>query len=120
MQSQVNDKIDFDFSAGLRALLRHYPDVILVGEIRDSETADTAVRAALTGHLVISTIHANTPSGAIMRLINLGVQQSLLADALLGVYSQRLIRQYCDECRLKSVESRAHTSELPQLFDGCS
>ena len=120
VQSQVNDKIDFDFSAGLRALLRHDPDVILVGEIRDSETADTAVRAALTGHLVISTIHANTPSGAIMRLINLGVQQSLLADALLGVYSQRLIRQYCDECRLKSVESRAHTSELPQLFDGCS
>lgn len=55
-----------------------------------------------------------------MRLINLGVQQSLLADALLGVYSQRLIRQYCDECRLKSVESPAHTSELPQLFDGCS
>ena len=120
VQSQVNDKIDFDFSAGLRALLRHDPDVILVGEIRDSETADTAVRAALTGHLVISTIHANTPSGAIMRLINLGVQQSLLADALLGVYSQRLIRQYCEECRLKSVESRAHTSELPQLFDGCS
>ena len=103
VQSQVNDKIDFDFSAGLRALLRHDPDVILVGEIRDAETADTAVRAALTGHLVISTIHANTPSGAIMRLINLGVQQSLLADALLGVYSQRLIRQYCDECRLKSV-----------------
>ena len=119
VQSQVNDKINFDFSAGLRALLRHDPDVILVGEIRDSETADTAVRAALTGHLVISTIHANTPVGAIMRLINLGVQQSLLADALLGVYSQRLIRIYCNECAQDSINSQAHTSELPQLFNGC-
>ena len=120
VQSQVNDKINFDFSAGLRALLRHDPDVILVGEIRDPETADTAVRAALTGHLVISTIHANTPVGAIMRLINLGVQQSLLADALLGVYSQRLIRIYCNECAQDSINSQAHTSELPQLFNGCA
>ena len=119
VQSQVNEKINFDFSAGLRALLRHDPDVILVGEIRDSETADTAVRAALTGHLVISTIHANTPVGAIMRLINLGVQQSLLADALLGVYSQRLIRIYCNECAQSSIDSPAHLSELPQLFNGC-
>jgi len=119
VQSQVNEKINFDFSAGLRALLRHDPDVILVGEIRDVETADTAVRAALTGHLVISTIHANTPVGAIMRLINLGVQQSLLADALLGVYSQRLIRIYCNECAQSSIDSPAHLSELPQLFDGC-
>ena len=119
VQSQVNDKIDFDFPAGLRALLRHDPDVILVGEIRDAETADTAVRAALTGHLVISTIHANTPVGAIMRLINLGVQQSLLADALLGVYSQRLIRIYCNECAQDSINSPGHSSELPQLFNGC-
>ena len=119
VQSQVNEKINFDFSAGLRALLRHDPDVILVGEIRDAETADTAVRAALTGHLVISTIHANTPVGAIMRLINLGVQQSLLADALLGVYSQRLIRIYCNECAQSSIDSPAHLSELPQLFNGC-
>ena len=119
VQSQVNEKINFDFSAGLRALLRHDPDVILVGEIRDAETADTAVRAALTGHLVISTIHANTPVGAIMRLINLGVQQSLLADALLGVYSQRLIRIYCNECAQSSINSPAHLSELPQLFNGC-
>ena len=119
VQSQVNEKINFDFSAGLRALLRHDPDVILVGEIRDSETADTAVRAALTGHLVISTIHANTPVGAIVRLINLGVQQSLLADALLGVYSQRLIRIYCNECAQSSINSPAHLSELPQLFNGC-
>ena len=119
VQSQVNEKINFDFSAGLRALLRHDPDVILVGEIRDVETADTAVRAALTGHLVISTIHANTPVGAIMRLINLGVQQSLLADALLGVYSQRLIRIYCNECAQSSIDSPAHLSELPQLFNGC-
>ena len=120
VQSQVNDKINFSFSAGLRALLRHDPDVILVGEIRDPETADTAVRAALTGHLVISTIHANTPVGAIMRLINLGVQQSLLADALLGVYSQRLIRIYCNECAQDSINSQAHISELPQLFNGCT
>ena len=119
VQSQVNEKINFDFSAGLRALLRHDPDVILVGEIRDAETADTAVRAALTGHFVISTIHANTPVGAIMRLINLGVQQSLLADALLGVYSQRLIRIYCNECAQSSIDSPAHLSELPQLFNGC-
>jgi len=119
VQSQVNEKINFNFSAGLRALLRHDPDVILVGEIRDSETADTAVRAALTGHLVISTIHANTPVGAIMRLINLGVQQSLLADALLGVYSQRLLRLYCSDCGERSVTSSAHFSDLPQIFEGC-
>ena len=119
VQAQVNDNIGFDFASGLRSLLRHDPDVILVGEIRDNETANTAVRAALTGHLVIATIHANSPQGALMRLRNLDVDTGLLADALLGIFNQRLIRTYCEDCRSKSIASEKHLADLPIIFEGC-
>ena len=119
IQTQVNEAVGFSFATGLRSLLRNDPDVILVGEIRDAETAEVAVRAAMTGHLVISTVHANTPVGAIKRLTNLSVDPTLLSDCLLGVYSQRLVRVYCSECRKTSISSADHHSNLPVAFSGC-
>jgi len=119
VQSQVNEDVNFSFSEGLKSLLRNDPDVIVVGEIRDGETAQIAVRAAMTGHLVISTVHANSPLGAIKRLMNLGADKSLLADSLLGVFSQRLVRLYCKTCQSVSILNEAHSSSLPTHFDGC-
>lgn len=91
-QTQVNTKIDMTFAIGLRAILRQDPDVVLVGEIRDLETAQVAVQASLTGHLVLSTLHTNTAVGAIMRLIDMGIEPFLLASSLIGVLAQRLVR----------------------------
>ena len=119
IQTQVNEAVGFTFATGLRSLLRNDPDVILVGEIRDAETAEIAVRAAMTGHLVISTVHANTPVGAIKRLTNLNVDPTLLSDCLLGVYSQRLVRVYCSDCRQAATNSAGHHSKLPVAFAGC-
>jgi type II secretory ATPase GspE/PulE/Tfp pilus assembly ATPase PilB-like protein len=119
IQTQVNDNLGFNFAKGLRSLLRNDPDVILIGEIRDAETAEIAIRAAMTGHLVISTVHANTPISAIKRLLNLNIESSLLSDCLLGVYSQRLIRLYCPDCKEKSIKSSSHESTLPEIFEGC-
>jgi len=119
VQTQVNDAIGFGFAEGLRSILRNDPDVVLVGEIRDESTAEIAVRAAMTGHLVISTVHANSPIGAIKRLINLGIDRSLLADCLLGVFTQRLVRTYCPDCGDHSARSPEHTTVLPAAFDGC-
>lgn len=120
VQTQVNNAIGFGFAEGLRSILRNDPDVVLVGEIRDEQTAEIAVRAAMTGHLVISTVHANSPIGAIKRLINLGIDRSLLSDCLLGVFTQRLVRIYCHNCRDHSITSEAHHSLLPGAFDGCA
>ena len=91
-QTQVNTKIDMTFAIGLRAILRQDPDVVLVGEIRDLETAQVAVQASLTGHLVLSTLHTNTAVGAIMRLVDMGIEPFLLASSLIGVLAQRLVR----------------------------
>jgi type II secretory ATPase GspE/PulE/Tfp pilus assembly ATPase PilB-like protein len=118
-QTQVNEDEAFTFAHGLKSLLRNDPDVILVGEIRDAETAEIAVRAAMTGHLVITTIHANSPISAVKRLINLGVDQTLLSDCLKGVFSQRLIKVYCKSCHNASLASASHTSEVPQNISGC-
>jgi type IV pilus assembly protein PilB len=97
-QTQVNPKIDFGFAASIRALMRQDPDVIMIGEIRDSETLETAIQAALTGHLVLSTIHSNTSVATISRLVQMGAENYLLASALNGVVSQRLMRKVCPEC----------------------
>ena len=97
-QMQVNAKIGVTFAAGLRHIVRQDPDVILVGEIRDRETADIAINAALTGHLVLSTLHTNDAVGAITRLIDMGVESFLVASALYGVLSQRLVRKICSVC----------------------
>ena len=97
-QMQVNPKIGVTFAAGLRHIVRQDPDIILVGEIRDRETADIAINAALTGHLVLSTLHTNDAVGAVTRLIDMNVEGFLVASALFGVMSQRLVRKICPEC----------------------
>ena len=98
-QTQVNNKADMTFARGLRAILRQDPDVVMVGEIRDLETAEIAVQASLTGHLVMSTLHTNTAVGAVTRLIDMGVEPFLLSSSLIGVLAQRLVRVLCQECR---------------------
>ena len=98
-QTQVNAKVDMTFARGLRAILRQDPDVVMVGEIRDLETAEIAVQASLTGHLVFSTLHTNTAVGAVTRLQDMGVEPYLLASSLLGVIAQRLVRLLCPECK---------------------
>ncbi|WP_241263960.1 type II secretion system ATPase GspE [Bowmanella dokdonensis] len=98
-QTQVNSRVDMTFARGLRAILRQDPDVVMVGEIRDLETAQIAVQASLTGHLVLSTLHTNTASGAITRLEDMGIEPFLLSSSLLAVLSQRLVRTLCTECR---------------------
>jgi general secretion pathway protein E len=98
-QTQVNTKIGMTFSRSLRAILRQDPDVILIGEIRDVETAQIAVQASLTGHLVLSTLHANSAVGAVTRLKDMGVEPFMLSSSLLAVLSQRLVRRLCIECR---------------------
>ena len=108
-QTQVNNKADMTFARGLRAILRQDPDVVMVGEIRDLETAEIAVQASLTGHLVMSTLHTNTAVGAITRLMDMGVEPFLLSSSLVGVLAQRLVRTLCPHCR----ESRPATA--PEL-----
>jgi general secretion pathway protein E len=102
-QMQVENKIGVDFAHGVRTLLRQDPDIIMVGEVRDRDTADMAVQAALTGHLVLSTLHTNDAPTAVTRLIDLGVPGYLLNSTLLGVMAQRLVRMLCPHCK-KPVE----------------
>jgi type IV pilus assembly protein PilB len=98
-QTQVDPDIGLTFARGLRALLRQDPDVILVGEIRDNDTAEIAVRSALTGHLVLSTLHTNDAAGALPRLLDMGIAPYLLASAMNGIVAQRLVRRVCEKCR---------------------
>lgn len=114
-QIQVNAKINLTFAQGLRSILRQDPDIIMVGEIRDSETAKIAVQAALTGHLVFSTLHTNDSAGALARLVEMGVEPFLAASALVGVMAQRLVRTVCPHCR---VSYRPDLTLLEQLFEG--
>jgi general secretion pathway protein E len=102
-QTQVNPKIGMTFAAGLRAILRQDPDVVMVGEIRDAETAQIAVQASLTGHLVFSTVHTNDSVGAITRLKDMGVEPYLLASTLRAVVAQRLVRRLCPACKRPAV-----------------
>ncbi|MBL8957637.1 MAG: type II secretion system ATPase GspE [Myxococcaceae bacterium] len=98
-QMAINPKIDLTFAAGLRSFLRQDPDVIMVGEIRDKETAEIAIQASLTGHLVFSTVHTNDAAGAVTRLVEMGVEPFLVASSLTGVLAQRLVRRVCESCR---------------------
>ena len=98
-QVQINNKAGLTFPAGLRSILRQDPDIIMVGEMRDTETAELGVRAALTGHLFFSTLHTNSASGTIARMVNMGVENYLLSSSLIGVVSQRLIRRLCPYCK---------------------
>lgn len=112
-QSQVNPKADYTFASSMRALLRQDPDVIMVGEIRDYETLEAAVHAALTGHLVFSTIHSNTTAATITRMIEMGAASNLIGSALAGVLAQRLVRNICPYCK---VSYEASQSEKDLLF----
>ncbi|TDU25661.1 general secretion pathway protein E [Panacagrimonas perspica] len=111
-QMQVQAGIDLTFASGVRALLRQDPDIIMIGEIRDLETAEIAIQAALTGHLVLSTLHTNDAPSAITRLLDLGVPPYLIKATLLGVVAQRLVRRLCPHCKLPSVPDPEAWSEL--------
>jgi general secretion pathway protein E len=100
-QTQVNPKIDLDFAKALRAILRQDPDVIMIGEIRDHETAQIAVQASLTGHLVLATLHTNDAASAVTRLTDMGIEPFLLSSSLLGVLGQRLVRKLCEYCKVE-------------------
>jgi len=120
-QVQVNVKAGLTFANGLRAILRQDPDVIMVGEIRDSETADIAIRSAMTGHLVLSTLHTNDAVSTISRLVDMGIEPFLLSSALIGVISQRLVRVICNNCKLSyPAEEDRYISFflLPQEYRG--
>jgi type II secretory ATPase GspE/PulE/Tfp pilus assembly ATPase PilB-like protein len=132
-QSQVRPKIGFTFANGLRSLLRQDPNIIMVGEIRDEETAELSIHASLTGHLVISTLHTNDALGAVFRLLDMKIERFLLASTLKTVVAQRLARRLCDKCRqvvtlpeseltamsaaLKDVPAHILKTELPDLQD---
>ncbi|MBU2334331.1 MAG: type II secretion system ATPase GspE [Gammaproteobacteria bacterium] len=127
-QTQVNTKVDMTFARGLRAILRQDPDVVMVGEIRDQETADMAVQASLTGHLVLSTLHTNSAIGAVTRLVDMGVEPFLISSSLLGVLAQRLVRVLCNDCKRAYVADAAECellgaslAEAPTLYhaEGC-
>jgi len=108
-QTQVNAKIDLTFAKALRAILRQDPDVIMIGEIRDFETAQIAIQASLTGHLVLATLHTNDATSAVTRLTDMGVEPFLLSSSLLGVLAQRLVRKLCTHCHGKGCEQCGHT-----------
>ncbi|WP_159739393.1 type II secretion system ATPase GspE [Vibrio atypicus] len=110
-QTQVNPKVDMTFARGLRAILRQDPDVVMVGEIRDLETAQIGVQASLTGHLVMSTLHTNTAVGAITRLRDMGIEPFLISSSLLGVLAQRLVRTLCNDCK-QPYEADSETKKL--------
>ncbi len=127
-QTQVNTKVDMTFARGLRAILRQDPDVVMVGEIRDQETADMAVQASLTGHLVLSTLHTNSAIGAVTRLVDMGVEPFLISSSLLGVLAQRLVRVLCNDCKRAYNADAAECellgvspAEAPTLYhaEGC-
>jgi type IV pilus assembly protein PilB len=126
-QSQINVRAGFTFASGLRSILRQDPDVIMVGEIRDLETAETAIRASLTGHLVFSTLHTNDSAGAITRLIDMGVEPFLVASSILGTMAQRLVRKNCPQCKepilmseevLERLGASRQDIDLWQFFEG--
>ena len=124
-QVQVNPKVGLTFAAGLRSILRQDPDVILVGEIRDQETAEISVHAALTGHLVLSTLHTNDAPTAITRLVDMGIEPYLIASSLEGVIAQRLVRKICPFCKesyapsMEELKALGFSKEFNQpLFRG--
>ncbi|PHS56729.1 MAG: general secretion pathway protein GspE [Sulfurimonas sp.] len=125
-QIQVNEKVGLSFAAALRSILRQDPDVIMIGEIRDEETASIAIRAALTGHLVFSTLHTNSAAATISRLADMGIEPFLISSSLLGILAQRLVRVLCNECKIEDVlaEEFAQDYNLPKdsviyKADGC-
>jgi len=118
-QTQVNPRIEMTFARALRAILRQDPDIIMIGEIRDLETAQIAVQASLTGHLVLATLHTNDAAGAVTRLIDMGIEPFLLASSLLGVMAQRLVRCLCTQCRRATTDG-PQPGAVTYLPTGCA
>lgn len=116
-QSQVRPEIGYTFANGLRSILRQDPNVIMVGEIRDSETAELAIHAALTGHLVLSTLHTNDAIGAIPRLVDMGIEPFLLSSSLQVVAAQRLVRRICEHCHMEVALSKSQTQMVKEMFE---
>ena len=112
-QTQVNAKIEMSFAKALRAILRQDPDIVMIGEIRDIETAQIAVQASLTGHLVLATLHTNDAASAVTRLVDMGVEPFLLSSSLLGVLAQRLVRKLCPHCRRQDAAGQWHAVGCP-------
>lgn len=130
-QVQVNVKADLTFATALRSILRQDPDIIMIGEIRDSETAEIAVKASITGHLVISTLHTNSTASSITRLMDMGIESYLIGDSVVGIIAQRLVRRLCPKCKIKRKASleeklmlRVPEQEEIEIFDskpgGCA
>ncbi|MEP6963319.1 MAG: ATPase, T2SS/T4P/T4SS family, partial [Acidobacteriota bacterium] len=117
-QIHVNAQIGLTFSSGLRHIVRQDPDVIMVGEIRDRDTADVAIRAALTGHFVFSTLHTNDAPSAITRLTDMGVENYLLTSSLVAVLAQRLVRMICKECKQETKPAMSPDGQLVPAFRG--
>lgn len=115
-QAQINPKAGITFATALRAILRQDPNVVMVGEIRDAETADIAVRAAMTGHMVLSTLHTNTASGVVSRLLDLGVESFLLSSALIGILNQRLVRKICPHCKEEVAVDKSHLGASARII----
>jgi general secretion pathway protein E len=111
-QIQVNDKVGLTFAAGLRSILRQDPDVVMVGEIRDQETAQIAIQAALTGHLLLSTLHTNDATSSLTRLMDMGIEGYLLSSTLIGVLAQRLVRKLCNHCKVPVILPNPVIKEL--------
>lgn len=115
-QVNVNVKAGLTFAAGLRSILRQDPDIVMIGEIRDSETAEIAIRAAITGHLVLSTIHTNDAPSSVIRLVDMGIEPYLVATSITGVISQRLVRKLCPQCK-KSYSASSYEKKLLELTE---
>ncbi len=116
VQTPIDHNVDFDFAKGLRAILRQDPDIVMVGEIRDQETAETAMQAALTGHMVLSTLHTNDSAGAIPRLLNMGIKPFVIAPALSAVLAQRLVRRICQACKKDALLSPQVVTRINLAF----
>jgi type II secretory ATPase GspE/PulE/Tfp pilus assembly ATPase PilB-like protein len=117
LQMQVHAGIGFTFARALRSMLRHDPDIMLVGEIRDRETADIAIRASLTGHLVFATLHTNDAASAMPRLIDIGIEPFLVASSTFGVLAQRLVRRICEHCKAPAATESLTEIERQALID---
>ena len=115
-QVQVNNKAELTFASSLRSILRQDPDIIMIGEIRDKETAEIAVQASITGHLVVSTLHTNSAASTITRLEDMGVEGYLIADSVIGVIAQRLVRRLCPECK-QAHDATAEEREILNIKD---
>ena len=111
-QIQVNERAGLTFASALRSILRQDPDIIMIGEIRDTETAEIAVQASITGHLVVSTLHTNSTSSSVARLLNMGIEPYLIADAMVGIIAQRLVRRLCDRCKRPREATPEEKKEL--------